>query len=171
MINIRNAEPKDTVAIATIQKESWKVTYPNPEIGITEEMIEKRYDNPKKSFESRVERWLNSIINRDEYHLYLVAEDENNKVIGFCVSSKQNNLGEVNAIYIDPKITKRGIGGSLMKVALEFIKDCNKKIVHVTAYNQNAISFYEHYGFRKNKKEVEPLMIENIPMPIIEMEI
>lgn len=80
-----------------------------------------------------------------------IAKDENNsQYIGYCISSISNdNIGEVDSIYLDEKYRSSGIGAHLMERALNWMDEKgvkDKKIV-VAVGNEELLSFYEKFDF------------------------
>ncbi len=54
---------------------------------------------------------------------------------------------KLSAIYLSPEYQGKGVGKKLFQTALNFIGD--KTItINVAKYNQKAIGFYEHFGFK-----------------------
>ena len=79
------------------------------------------------------------------------AYDETSKqFIGYCISSiSDDNIGEVDSIYLDEKYRSSGIGDALMKRSLEWMNQNNieTKRIMVAAGNENALAFYSRYKF------------------------
>lgn len=91
----------------------------------------------------------------DGCKFYLLSSDD--KYIGFL--SIQHNKGnsqktKVQKIYVLPEFHGTGAGRFLMDFALVEAKKENAKAVflNVNRYN-NAVGFYEHYGFKKMYSE------------------
>lgn len=77
-----------------------------------------------------------------------------NKIIGFSIVNLNNSLGkaEIENIYVLPVYRKNGIGKGLVDEILKELRDMNYNNVNCLA--DEAIGFYEHYGFTKGKNFV-----------------
>ncbi len=139
---IRNAIPCDARVISSIFFRAWLQTYPNKEVGITEEDVlilfkEKLTDEGMKKREEHIR-------NLPANQKYFVAEIED-RVVGLCLLIKREEYDQLQAIYVDPEYQGRGVGNALFTALLPYIdKDL---IVHVATYNERAIQFYEKLGF------------------------
>ncbi|MCB2294251.1 GNAT family N-acetyltransferase [Clostridium algoriphilum] len=79
----------------------------------------------------------------------MLLDNNNGKYIGYSLSSIENNLGEIESIYIDVKYRRIGLGGKIMRDALNWfevnsITDIQMNVVYA---NVEALLFYERYGF------------------------
>ena len=106
-----------------------------------------RYNVTK--FEDRKEEILkkseNGILKID------LVEDKNTaSYVGYCISSiSEENVGEVDSIYLDEKYRSSGIGSALMERALNWMdeKGVETKKIVVAVGNEDLLSFYERYNF------------------------
>lgn len=89
-----------------------------------------------------------------------VAEKEGS-VVGyvFCDVIRE---GVVNTLYIDdlcvdPSARKMGIARMLMDKAKEYAKEknCAYLMLNVWEFNENAVRFYENYGFETRTRHME----------------
>ena len=92
----------------------------------------------------------------------IVAKD-GEKVVGFAGygAYRDDTLpahGEVYAIYVLAEYQGRRIGYELMNTALEKLSAYKKIAVWVLKGNNNAIRFYERYGFRFDGTEAEIML-------------
>ena len=80
-----------------------------------------------------------------------IAKDKNTGCyIGYCISSiSDENIGEVDSIYLDKKYRSSGIGSNLMERALNWMdkNEVKTKKIVVAMGNEDLLSFYEHYNF------------------------
>lgn len=99
--------------------------------------------------------------------VYVVAK-EGNKVLGYCGAFVILDEADINQVAVDQEFRSRGIGGEMMKVLLEKLKQSGAKAVtlEVRKSNRTAIALYENLGFitegiRKNfyEKPVEDALI------------
>lgn len=92
----------------------------------------------------------------------IVAKD-GKKVVGFVGYGAYRDdtlptYGEVFAIYVLAEYHGRRIGYELMNAALEKLSAYQKIAVWVLNGNNNAIRFYERYGFRFDGTEEEVML-------------
>ncbi|HEY4874902.1 MAG TPA: GNAT family N-acetyltransferase [Puia sp.] len=89
-------------------------------------------------------------------NIFLLAfqHDELTGYVRLLESHKPTELGETDAIeisriYVENKITSKGIGGALMQKCIDVACEKNKKIIWlgVWEHNARAIAFYERFGF------------------------
>lgn len=97
-----------------------------------------------KRMESIYEKAQNGIIKID-----MVFDSATNKYVGYCLSSIENNSGEIESIYIEKQYRKFGIGGQLMESALTWFKanGITNIQIGVVYANDETLPFYERYGF------------------------
>jgi len=102
------------------------------------------------TFQERKEVLLGKALGGD-MRVDLAEERESELLVGYCVTTiSSENEGEIDSIYVHEKYRSLGIGDKLMERSLDWLEKKgikNKKVV-VAAGNQEAISFYERYGFR-----------------------
>lgn len=81
--------------------------------------------------------------------LDMLFDSESGNYVGYCLSSIEDELGEIESIYIDGNYRKSGLGGKLMESALKWFE--SNKIsniqINVVYANDDALPFYERYGF------------------------
>ena len=108
----------------------------------------------KKRFEAyKFEKRMEGIIKKSHkglINLDILFDDEKDKYGGYCVSSIEETLGEIESIFIEKEYRKFGQGGNLMESALRWFED-NKITdikINVVYNNDSALPFYECYGFK-----------------------
>ena len=70
--------------------------------------------------------------------------------MAYCITTiSPDNEGEIDSIYVEERYRGHGFGDELIKRSLEWMdkKGVKKKTVRVAVGNQDAMSFYERYGF------------------------
>ena len=70
--------------------------------------------------------------------------------IGYCISSISNEqIGEVDSIYLEEKYRSEGLGDTLMKRSLNWMDQngVKTKKIMVAAGNENTLAFYSRYNF------------------------
>ncbi len=142
-IAIAEAAPEDSMEISRIIKDGWLTTYPNEELAITaEDILSKDFDSPER-VALRAER----IRTQEDAKVWVARES--GKVIGICIADRKDQKNELSGLYISSDHRGKGIGKRLMDQAVGWLGREKDIALSVVSYNQNAISFYERYGFQK----------------------
>lgn len=162
---IHEADIQDADQIADIQYASWLETYPSAEIGITVEDVRRKQGDPQV----KRERWRKSLLEQKEdgRKTFLVKDGE--RILGFCVAKKGEPDNEIQAIYLDPKEKGKGAGSLIFEHALRWLGDKKTVKLEVAAHIQNAIHFYERFGFYRDGNQHPYDMGEGKSMPMIDM--
>lgn len=108
---------------------------------------------PQRYLQSKFEERKEEILEKSEngeLKIDIVKDDEKNEYIGYCISSiSEDNVGEIDSIFLDENYRSSGIGNKLMNRALDWMKKKgvkSKKIV-VAVGNEELLSFYEKFDF------------------------
>ncbi|MDP8228372.1 MAG: GNAT family N-acetyltransferase [Candidatus Electryoneaceae bacterium] len=89
----------------------------------------------------------------DDIRVDLAKDAENDRYIGYCLSTIVQNKygvrGEIESLYVEPDYRNSGVGGILMKKALEWMDDrgVERKILGVAVGNEDTYDFYKGFGF------------------------
>lgn len=78
----------------------------------------------------------------------------NNKNIGFCLGLiTEENIGEINTLYVDTEYQKTGIGAELMEKIIKWMDEnkVSSKELSVCSGNENVFKFYEKFNFYPRK--------------------
>ncbi len=134
----------DIEEIQNLLFETWLVTYPNKEVGITKEDIEEKFLHRLDTEE--INRIKENITLDVPNRLHLIAKD-GKKIIGVCRAFVREKHNQLQAIYVLPGYQGRGIGRMFWQECLSFFDPMKDTIVEVAIYNKNAIVFYEKLGF------------------------
>lgn len=135
-VNIRPMTTEDADAKGYVHWKSWQETYP----GLVDAGYLSRLTLEK--CQQIAKRWPDNI---------LLAELDG-KIVGFsaygiCRNDDLPACGEVFALYVLRDAQGLGIGRKLMDAALEQIAEYETIALGVLKGNEQAIGFYEHYGF------------------------
>lgn len=165
-LQIRKTQNSDAESVSKINKNSWLKTYPNSEFGITEadilalnwaENLEKAKNNPeygKNLWLLEIENWTEKFENLNSSNTEKFENEK--KVVGFVRFFKnEESLNEIKAIYLDPNFVGLGFGTELMIFAIEKLGFEQNWTVKAASYNQNAIEFYQKFGFKILDTKVE----------------
>ncbi|MFC0557620.1 GNAT family N-acetyltransferase [Halalkalibacter alkalisediminis] len=142
-MKVRKARLADVKGIAKVHVESWRTTYKNI---IPDEFL------TNLSYDRREQVWSDQITNGNVF----VAEDEEEKIIGFSSGGKERSGkyskfgGELYAIYLLKEYQGQGIGKCLVKPVIDELEilHINSMLVHVLADNPSR-AFYEFLGGSK----------------------
>lgn len=149
---IESALPDDARAIMTIKRDGWLNTYVDEEYGITYDDIQKKFTD--KIFEEGVKNWQNGLSGEPSHkdRATFVARQDG-VVIGFTSSHTEDGKRRVGALYVAQDKQGVGVGTQLLKRALGWHGTDEDIYLNVFTYNDNAINFYENFGFLKTGKE------------------
>ena len=143
---IEKSRPEDTEESEQMRYRSWLDTYVNDEHGMTKEMIEE-YFVPRLSPEGIEKKRKRTEENSHNPNILdLTAKDENGKIIGWMVATKEGHR-EIGAIYTDKDYHGGGLGSALIKRGLDFLGYDEDIELHVVDYNERAKAFYRKFGF------------------------
>jgi ribosomal protein S18 acetylase RimI-like enzyme len=142
---VRPETPQDTAAVAALHVRAWQRVY----AGILPDDLLGGLDPA-----TWAQRRRDVLARVDSPHTSLVAEHEG-AIAGFVsfgpyrVRQDMTNLdpayGEILAIYVDPDRWRGGVGGALMRAALEKLEQAEVRL-WVLAENKQAQGFYRRQG-------------------------
>lgn len=146
---ISEATPEDAKGIAEVQKEGWLTTYVNDEYGVTEEDVLSK----NMGGGSHVSRWAESTTKPGAKTWTAKAGD---KVVGFCFVKNGEEVNHLGALYVLSSTRGSGVGSKLVEQALDYLGREKPIELEVASYNDNAIDFYEKFGFKNMGKVEDP---------------
>lgn len=109
------------------------------------------------TFQERKEVLLNKAL-AGEMYICLAEDEESETLLGYIVTTiSPENDGEIDSIYVEEEYRLMGIGDALMQRSIRWMdeKGVKTKKVVIATSNQEAISFYERYGFRRRSITLE----------------
>lgn len=95
-----------------------------------------------------------SFIKKYKLKVDLVKDNNKDLYVGYCISSiSEENVGEIDSLYVDKRYRKYGVGDRLMKDALKWFDNNSVilKTIVVAEGNEEVLKFYEKYGFYTKK--------------------
>lgn len=153
-MKIREAKIEDIEQIVIILEQISKIHY------------EKRPDIFKKKSKNEIRKNAIEML-KDKKRKIIVAVDDTLKIYGLIIYNikevkKHINLRDFKVLWIeelgvDESYRKNGIGKMLMKKVEEDAKilDCKRIELNCWDFNNNAISFYERFGMRTQRRIME----------------
>ena len=86
----------------------------------------------------------------DTYRISLYQVDD--ELLGYCISTAANGVGEIESIHVDESQRGKGIGQELAEDHLKWMaeKQCKSIGVTVSQENKATIGFYRKLGFYPN---------------------
>lgn len=140
-MNIRVAAIDDAPGIADTIVESWKWAYAGV---VPNEMIAQRSDKAEREEVAR-RNW-------NPQRAYVVAENEQGRVIGFALEGIPVSFPEfdceVAGLYVHPSAARQGVGRSLMIALIRIFatRGCRSLCLHTLRGNKIGRGFYEKMG-------------------------
>lgn len=151
---VEPATTNDAEGVFNVQRLTWLATYPNIEAGITEEDIHMRVEGEHgKLIPQKIELWRNGIKATGNERATFVVRD-NGIVVGFVAPGIRDGQRRIGAIYVLPEAQGKGVGGKLLRRAIEWHGRDEDIFLHVASYNQNAINFYKNNGFTETGRDI-----------------
>jgi GNAT superfamily N-acetyltransferase len=151
-VRVRDAIPDDTETIVSLTAAGWQTAYQ----GIVPR--ERLADLP-------VDRWRHEVsvgLRRPVADAFTYAAEIDDRLVGYCyvaAPARDADLGdgeaELAAIYVDPARWRQGVGGTLMRAALDRMGELGygEGILWTFKQNRPAISFYERHGWSADGAE------------------
>ncbi len=92
----------------------------------------------KDKFNERIESW------KTKGNIRVIIAFEN-EVVGYCVSSIDNDIGVIESLYVLESERRKGIGKELIKRQLKWLKEKGSRRIEVTTVygNDDSIDFYK----------------------------
>ncbi len=150
-IVIERAKPEDAATICDIRDRAWIEAYPNAELGISADDVRLNAQGRDGVFVPRRIAYLqDQSAEQSNSDLTTYVAKNAGVVLGY-VQSMIDGDGKrwISAIYVAPETQGMGIGGTLLRRALQVLGDRRDIFLEVVSYNRQAIGFYEHFGFTK----------------------
>lgn len=160
MLRIRETDPEDAEAIAALLAAGWRVAYR----GIIDQ---DRLDHlPVKQWARDIRGNLEELT-ADSLSLVAELDELEGKLAGSCfviAPARDGDLGpdtaELAAIYVEPALWRRGIGGELFTRARDHCtaRGHSQMALWTFEANQRAIDFYESLGWRRDgSRQIHPV--------------
>lgn len=101
-------------------------------------------------FEDRISSFES--FDEDNIKITIAIDDKDSKVIGYCISTYEQNKGEIQTIHVLEECRGLGVGKRLINLHISWLKlkKCNSIVLSVDCNNSNTIEFYKSMGFGEN---------------------
>lgn len=108
--------------------------------------FKEKYD--KFTFDKRMEP-INKKAQKGIIKIDMLLDIDNGNYVGYCLSSIEDDLGEIESLYIENQYRKLKFGDKLMRSALNWFEanSITNIQINVSYGNDGVIPFYESYGF------------------------
>ena len=146
-MTITEANPEDARTLAYIKQITWLTSYTNEEYGITEADVKSKEFECEKLIHNRVQH-----LEADRTANQTWVAREKAEIAGYCRAVKGDEFNEIVTLYLLPKWQSKGVGSRLLRRALEWLGDDKDVVLGVVQYNENAIRFYEKFGFELGER-------------------
>ena len=95
------------------------------------------------TFEER----MKSIHEKESFAVFIAKHDE--EIVGYTIVSCEKDLGEIDSIFIIPKLRNSGLGKELIEKAEEWLSEQNAKrtVISVSDGNEAVLPFYQSLGY------------------------
>lgn len=107
------------------------------------------YKFERFTFEKRKQKFLKP--DRD-VNINLILDKDINTYIGYCICTiDKEKSGEIDSLFIEKDYRKYGFGAELMNRSLAWLENHKAQtiIIGVCEGNENALDFYQKFGFYK----------------------
>jgi GNAT superfamily N-acetyltransferase len=145
---IRQAEPRDAEAIARCHVHTWQVAYRG-------QLPDTLLDGLSSEIERRTAFWHRVIGEREARRQHQLVAVDGDRVVGFATYGRNEqgddpSVGELYAIYLDPRYWGRGYGRALFSSAERGLREDGYRaaVLWVLETNARARRFYEIAGWQ-----------------------
>ena len=163
---ITQPEVSDALELTKLHNQSWIETYPNEELGISQEYIVDRVSNRLST--KGIERRETAIKLSSENLTYFlrIARDESGSIVGFIDGNLKDDGYWLDGLYTLKSTYGTGLGKLLWESYLLWTNNSNVSLT-VASYNTRAMAFYTKLGF--TKKAGNERKFGDTPIPVIDM--
>jgi len=97
------------------------------------------------TFEQRCEKF-NEI---EDCNIRIELLLDNNKEVGYCISTIEKNIGEIDSLFIEEEYRHNGYGQSLVENSIKWLElnNCEKIVVSVAEGHESVFDFYKKFKF------------------------
>jgi ribosomal protein S18 acetylase RimI-like enzyme len=108
----------------------------------------------RNTFEIRKETLLKTA---QKGHMLIVLAYDEDFLIGYCVASLVDGVGEIDSLFVSVSYRGNGIGKHLMEKSLNWLKQnaASKTVIKVSVGNEDVFGFYTKHGFFPRLSELQ----------------
>jgi len=141
-MNLSLAKAADAKDIALVQELSWLAAYPRETVSALLKQV---------PLHKRISLWEHRIHGLDCYTVVYKIQAE---IVGFCFVKVDYCLkqAELEALYVNPKYWRQGIGSTLVNYCQNREQISFKWRLWVLSENKNALCFYKNLGFSLDER-------------------
>ncbi|MEH0018397.1 MAG: GNAT family N-acetyltransferase [Desulfobacter sp.] len=83
--------------------------------------------------------------------IFVARDGDGKAVFAYCIASLESGVGEIDSLYVSPDCRGNRVGHHLMETALAWLSGhgYSKIRISVVHGNEQALGFYEKFGFRQ----------------------
>jgi ribosomal protein S18 acetylase RimI-like enzyme len=91
----------------------------------------------------------NKFQDMDDAHMRIEVALDRDTAVGYCISTIEKGMGEIDSLFIEEKFRKYGLGGQLVENGVKWLKNnnCAKIMVSVAEGHESVFGFYQKHGF------------------------
>lgn len=88
-------------------------------------------------------------VDLDDNNIRIELVVDNEIPVGYCISTVEKEVGEIESIYIEEKYRECGFGTQLIENSKKWLNEnnCLKIIVSVVEGHESVFGFYKNHGF------------------------
>ena len=112
----------------------------------------------KEHFEKiNFEQRINEFKNIEDKYIRVEIVEYNKEIIGYCIATVKDNLGEIDSLYVEELHRRFGHGSKLVTNGVKWLQNnkCKKNAVGVAEGHESVFEFYKECNFYHRKTLLE----------------
>ncbi len=84
-----------------------------------------------------------------EDHIRIEIIEDRDRVIGYCISTMEKGIGEIDSLFIEKEYRKSGYGSKLVENSVSWLKTggCERIVVPIAEGHESVFGFYQKFRF------------------------
>jgi ribosomal protein S18 acetylase RimI-like enzyme len=151
VVRIRPFEKNDAAEVVALSLRAWEPVHASLRDVMGDELFDLRHE---PNWRAKQQRDVESVLGDEDVTVW-VAEDEGD-VVGFAAATIQrdDDVGEIRMLAVDPGSQNRGIGTRLTQVATDWIRESGMPVAFISTGGEGtghdaASATYEKAGYRR----------------------